>query len=128
VLATDHAPHAPEKKARELDQTPNGIIGLETFLPVCITHLIEPGVLTWNQMIKKMTVGPAEVLGLDRGTLTPGAVADVTVIDPSLKWTVDVNRFKSKSRNSPWHGTTLTGRATHTIVSGAVKYEMESQS
>ncbi|CAN5395883.1 dihydroorotase [soil metagenome] len=124
VLATDHAPHAPEKKAKELDQTPNGIIGLETFLPVCITHLIETNLLTWPQMIRKMTVGPAEVLGIDRGTLKPGAIADVTVIDPKLQWTVDVNQFRTKSRNSPWHGATLTGRATHTIVNGIVKFEL----
>src|SRR5437899_1835785 len=68
VLATDHAPHAPEKKQRELDQAPNGIIGLETFLPLCVTHLIEPGHLTWPEMLAKMTVNPAGVLGIDRGT------------------------------------------------------------
>lgn len=123
VLATDHAPHAIEKKAREFDQTPNGIIGLETFLAACITHLILPGVLTWPQMIAKMTTGPAAVLGIDRGTLRPGAVADVTVIDPQMRWTVDAARFRSKSRNSPWHGSTLTGRAVCTIVGGAIKHE-----
>jgi dihydroorotase len=123
VLATDHAPHAPEKKAREFDQTPNGIIGLETFLPACITHLIEPGVLTWPQMIAKMTTGPAEVLGIDRGTLMPGAVADVTVIDPKACWTVDASKFKSKSRNTPWHGCPMTGRAALTIVGGAIKHD-----
>lgn len=78
VLATDHAPHAPEKKARELDQAPNGITGLETFLPLCVTYLVEAGHLTWSQMIEKMTVNPAKVLGIDRGTLQPGKVADVT--------------------------------------------------
>ena len=72
VLATDHAPHAPEKKERELDQAPNGILGLETFLPLCVTHLIEPGHLTWPQMLAKMTVNPAQVLGIDRGTLQAG--------------------------------------------------------
>ena len=124
VLATDHAPHAAEKKAKELDQTPNGIIGLETFLPACITHLIEPGVLTWPRMIAKMTVGPASVLGIDRGTLKPGTVADVTVIDPKVKWTVDANQFRSKSRNTPWHGAAMTGRAAMTIVGGAVKHDL----
>ena len=63
VLATDHAPHAPEKKERELDQAPNGILGLETFLPLCVTHLIEPGHLTWPQMLAKMTVNPAQGAG-----------------------------------------------------------------
>ena len=109
VLATDHAPHAPEKKMRELDQTPNGIIGLETFLPICVKGLIETKRLTWPQMIAKMTVGPAEVLGIDRGTLKPEALADVTVIDPQVKWTVDAAQFHSKSRNTPWHSAAMTG-------------------
>ena len=121
VLATDHAPHAPEKKERELDQAPNGIIGLETFLPLCVTHLIEPGHLAWPEMLAKMTVNPARVLGIDRGTLQPGRPADVTVIDPRVRWTIDAAKFKSKSRNSPFHGTEVTGRAVATIVGGAVK-------
>ena len=121
VLATDHAPHAPEKKKRELEKAPNGIIGLETFLPLCVTHLIEPGHLNWMQMLAKMTVNPAEVLGIDRGTLQSGRPADVTVIDPQAKWTIDKSLFKSKSRNTPYHGQTVTGRAVVTIVGGEVK-------
>ncbi|MBX9583373.1 MAG: dihydroorotase [Gemmataceae bacterium] len=121
VLATDHAPHAPEKKERELDQAPNGIVGLETFLPLCATHLIEPGHLSWPDMLAKMTVNPAKVLGIDRGTLQPGRPADVTVIDPKVKWTIDVGEFKSKSRNSPFHGHPVTGRAVATVVGGEVK-------
>lgn len=121
VLATDHAPHAPEKKERELDQAPNGIVGLETFLPLCVTHLIEPGHLSWPDMLAKMTVNPAKVLGIDRGTLQPGRPADVTVIDPKAKWTIDVGETRSKSRNSPFHGHKVTGRAVATIVGGEVK-------
>jgi len=121
VLATDHAPHAAEKKSREFDQAPNGIVGLETFLPLCITHLVEPGHLTWPQMIEKMTVNPARVLGVDRGTLQPGRPADVTIIDPIVKWTIDVDAFVSKSRNCPYHGWPVTGRAVATIVHGEVK-------
>jgi dihydroorotase len=121
VLATDHAPHAPEKKERELDQAPNGIIGLETFLPLCVTHLIEPGHLSWPQMLAKMTVNPAKVLGIDRGTLQPGRPADVTVIDPKAKWTIDKKLSKSKSRNTPFDGWKVTGRAVATIVGGDVK-------
>jgi dihydroorotase len=121
VLATDHAPHAPEKKERELDQAPNGILGLETFLPLCVTHLIEPGHLNWPQMLAKMTVNPAKVLGIDRGTLQPGKVADVTVIDPKARWTIDKTASKSKSRNTPFDGWKVTGRAVATIVAGAVK-------
>jgi dihydroorotase len=121
VLATDHAPHAPEKKERELDQAPNGILGLETFLPLCVTHLVEPGHLSWPQMLAKMTFNPAKVLGIDRGTLQPGRPADVTVIDPKAKWTIDKTAFKSKSRNTPFDGAKVTGRAVATIVGGEVK-------
>jgi dihydroorotase len=124
VLATDHAPHAPEKKERELDQAPNGILGLETFLPLCITHLIEPGHLSWPQMLAKMTVNPAKVLGIDRGTLQPGLPADVTVIDPKTKWTIDKTTSKSKSRNTPFHGWKVTGRAVATIVGGDIKMNL----
>ena len=121
MLATDHAPHAPEKKARELDQAPNGIVGLETFLPICATHLVHAGVLTWPEMLAKMTVNPARVLGLDRGTLAVGAPADVTLIDPDERWTIDKNAFRSKSRNTPYHGWPVRGRAVATIVGGEVK-------
>jgi dihydroorotase len=121
VLATDHAPHAPEKKERELDQAPNGIVGLETFLPLCITHLIETGHLSWPQMLAKMTVNPARVLGINRGTLQPGRPADVTVIDPKAKWAIDKSAFKSRSRNTPFDGWKVTGKAVVTIVAGDVK-------
>jgi dihydroorotase len=123
VIATDHAPHAPEKKMRELDQAPNGIIGLETLLPVCVGALVGPGILTWPQLIEKLTVQPARVLGIDRGTLKPGAVADVTVLDPEAEWTIDPARFKSKSRNTPYAGWKVRGRAEAVLVGGAVKYE-----
>jgi dihydroorotase len=123
VLATDHAPHAPEKKMRELDQAPNGVIGLETLLPICILALIEPGRLTWPRMIEKLTINPARVLGVDRGTLTPGAVADVTVIDPTAEWTIDPSQFRSKSRNCPFAGWKVRGRADAVLVGGVVKFE-----
>jgi dihydroorotase len=123
VIATDHAPHAPEKKARELDQAPNGIIGLETLLPICVGSLIEPGHLTWPQLIEKLTINPAKVLGIDRGTLKPGAVADVTIIDPLAQWTIDPATFRSKSRNCPFAGWRVQGRAFAVIVSGSVKFQ-----
>src|SRR5262249_14467618 len=125
VIATDHAPHAPEKKMRELDQAPNGIIGLETLIPVCVRTLIEPGHLTWPQLIEKLTVKPARVLGIDRGTLRPGADADVTIIDPNVEWTIDPARFRSKSRNSPFAGWKVCGRAWAVIVGGVVRLEGE---
>jgi len=123
VIATDHAPHAPEKKMRELDQAPNGIIGLETLLPICVGALVEPGHLTWPQLIEKLTFNPARVLGIDRGTLKAGADADVTIIDPAAEWVIDVNRFQSKSRNCPFAGWKVRGRACAVIVSGDVKIE-----
>jgi dihydroorotase len=123
VLATDHAPHAPEKKMRELDQAPNGIVGLETFLPICIKALIGPGVLTWPQLIEKMTINPARVLGIDRGTLAVGVVADVTIIDPDVRWTIDPKQFRSKSRNCPFAGWEVHGWAETVLVGGVVKFD-----
>ena len=121
VLASDHSPHAPEKKLRELDQAPFGIVGLETLLPISITALIEPGHLTWPQLIEKLTMRPAQVLGIGRGTLKPGADADVTIIDPAIEWKIDVAQFASKSRNSPFGGRQVRGRANTVIVSGEIK-------
>lgn len=120
VLATDHAPHSVEKKMREIDQAPNGIIGLETFLPTCVKALIEPGHLTWPQMIAMMTLHPAQILGIDRGTLKPGAPADVTILDPDREWTIDVNKFRSKSRNCPFGGWKVRGLAEQVIVGGRI--------
>jgi dihydroorotase len=122
VIASDHAPHAPEKKMRELDQAPGGVIGLETLLPICIRSLIEPGHLTWPQLIEKLTINPARVLGINRGTLATGAKADVTIIDPAMEWTIEPKQFRSKSRNSPFAGWKVKGRATVVIVGGNVKY------
>jgi dihydroorotase len=123
VIATDHAPHAPEKKMRELDQAPNGIIGLETLLPICIKSLIEPGHLTWPQLIEKLTIHPARVLGIDRGTLKPSAIADVTIIDLAAEWTIDPNKFRSKSRNCPFAGWQVRGWADAVLVGGAIKFQ-----
>jgi dihydroorotase len=125
VLATDHAPHAPEKKMRELDLAPNGIIGLETMLPICIQALIEPGHLTWPQLIEKLTINPARVLGIDRGTLREGAIADVTIIDPTVGWTIDPNKFRSKSRNCPFAGWKVHGRADRVYVGGQLRFQRE---
>jgi dihydroorotase len=123
VIASGHAPHAPEKKMRELDQAPTGVIGLETLLPVCVTALVEPGHLTWPQLVEKLTVNPARVLGIDRGTLKPGAAADVTVLDPAAEWTIDTARFRSRSRNTPYAGWKVRGRAEVVIVGGKVKFD-----
>lgn len=122
VICTDHAPHAPEKKMRELDKAPFGILGLETALGLVVTKLIEPGHLDWPAAIAKLTINPARVLGINKGTLREGADADVTVIDPDVRWTVNVHKLKSKSVNTPFGGWQLRGRAHTVIVGGRVKY------
>jgi dihydroorotase len=122
VIASNHSPQAPEKKLRELDLAPFGIIGLETLLPICIVALIEPGHLSWPQLIQKLTLNPGKILGIERGTLRPEADADVTIIDPKIDWTIDAQRFRSKSRNSPFVGLKVRGRAQAVILSGEVKF------
>ena len=122
VIASDHSPQAPEKKMRELDQAPFGIVGLETALGLVVTRLIEPGLLDWSAAIEKMTINPARILGIRKGTLAIGADADVTVIDPDVHWTVDPATFRSKSTNTPFAGWKLRGRADVVIVAGRVKH------
>ncbi|MFZ5828993.1 MAG: dihydroorotase [Planctomycetota bacterium] len=122
VIATDHAPHAKEKKMRELDQAPFGIVGLETALGLVVTRLIEPGVLDWPAALAKLTVNPARILGIAKGTLHVGADADVTIIDPSARWKVVLHELRSKSANTPFAGWELTGRAEAVIVGGRVKF------
>lgn len=123
VICTDHAPHAREKKMQELDRAPFGIVGLETVLSLVITNLIEPGHLDWPTALAKLTINPARVLGIDKGTLAIGADADVTVINPASEWTVDPRKFQSKSSNTPYGDWTLHGHASAVIVGGRVKHE-----
>lgn len=123
-LVSDHTPLATEKKVRELDQSPFGIIGLETLLPLCIKALIEPGHLTWPDLLAKLTANPARILSLDSiGSLRSGATADVTLFDPEARWTIDVGRFASKSRNSPYHGLDVRGRVRTVVLGGVVLAE-----
>lgn len=124
-IATDHAPHALEKKMLELDRAPFGIVGLETAVGLAVTRLVEPGRLGWPRLVQALSTLPAEILGINRGTLRPGAVADITLIDPALSWQVDARAFASKSGNSPFHGWTLQGRAVATIVAGRVKHRLQ---
>lgn len=124
VICTDHAPHAREKKMQELDRAPFGIVGLETSLGLVVSKLIVPGILDWPTALAKMTINPARVLGIDKGTLRVGADADITIIDPEAKWTVDPGRFRSKSTNSPFAGWMLQGRAHTVIVGGQIKHTL----
>ncbi|MBN2209932.1 MAG: dihydroorotase [Sedimentisphaerales bacterium] len=123
-LVTDHAPHLRSEKELEFLYAPCGIIGLDCAVGLYVKALIEPKVIEWPRLIAMMTVNPARILGLKKGTLTPGADADITLIDPSCRWTVDVEQFRSKSRNCPYHGWELTGRAVATIVAGDVRFEL----
>ncbi len=120
-IATDHAPHHLDEKDVEFNEALNGIIGLETSLPLSL-QLVEQGVLTLAQLVEKMSCKPAELLGLGRGTLKAGSVADITVIDPTQQWTVTEAVLASKSKNSPWLGETMTGAAAVTVVGGKVVY------
>ena len=124
ILATDHAPHAPEKKMRELDLAPFGVIGLETLVPIVATHLVDLGHLSWPEAIRKLTINPARLLGIPKGTLRPGADADVTLIDPTARWTIDPSQFRSRSRNCPFAGWEVRGRAHTVIVCGEVRYTL----
>lgn len=118
VIATDHAPHSPVEKDVEFDQAANGIIGLETSLALGL-RLVESGILSLTGLIEKMSTHPAGILGLPSG-LNIGAPADITVIDPDRVWTVNADRFKSISRNTPFDGWTLKGKAVLTMVNGVV--------
>jgi dihydroorotase len=121
AIATDHAPHSILEKDVEFDQAANGIIGLETALPLSL-QLVADGVLPLTDLIAKLTVVPARILGLPCG-LIPGQAADITVIDSRRSWTVDAERFASLSRNCPFDGWQVTGRAVVTMVGGRIVYE-----
>jgi dihydroorotase len=125
LLATDHAPHLAEEKELEFPYAPFGILGLECALPLYAKALVEPGHVSWMRLVEMMSTRPAQLVKLaDKGTLRPGADADVTVIDPEARWTIDVEQFRSKSRNCPFHGWQVKGRAVMTIVGGDVKWEL----
>lgn len=124
VLATDHAPHSDAEKARDFAGAPFGIIGLEHALPLYREALVDSGAIAWPRLIALLTIQPARLLGLDAmglGTLRIGGAGDVTVIDPEARWVVDPATGRSKSRNTPFAGRALRGRAVHVFVDGAAK-------
>jgi dihydroorotase len=122
AIATDHAPHHLNEKDVEYPVALNGIIGLETSLPLSL-RLVEEKVLTLTSLVEKMSLNPAKILGIDRGTLVPGVVADVTIIDPFKEWNVEAEKLASKSKNSPFLGETMKGAAAYTIVGGKVAFK-----
>jgi dihydroorotase len=122
-IASDHAPHPEEDKDCEFDLAPAGMIGLETTLGLVKTYLIDKGYLSWADAIRKMTANPARILRLPGGSLSDGSPADITIIDPDKKWTVKADKFRSKSKNSPFIGYKLSGQIYATILGGRVVFE-----
>lgn len=117
-IVTDHAPHAEHEKAREFELAPFGMTGLETSLGVVLTYLVAPGHITYNQLVELMAIKPRKILRLDQVKLEAGNVADITIFDPAVTWTVTADDMYSKSRNSGFLGYELTGRATDVLVGG----------
>lgn len=120
AIATDHAPHPGSEKMQEFEQCPFGIIGLETAIGVSLEQLVHPGKISLRKLVELFTTGPARILGIDRGTLAPGAPADVTIFSTGNSWTYDVNKSASKSRNSPFDGKSFRGGPIATVVRGEI--------
>lgn len=120
VISTDHAPHSAEEKAKDLEHSPFGIVGLETSVALTVTNLVKKGYLTPMQMAAKMSYNPAKVLGIPKGTLDEGKIADITIIDPDKEYTIDVNTFESKGKNTPFDGYKVSGEVEYTILNGKV--------
>lgn len=125
AIITDHAPHAEEEKNKELSAAPNGIIGFETALSATITALVDKNKLSYLDMVRLMSYSPAKLLGLDKGEIKVGAVADICVFDPNKEYVYTKDMIVSKSKNTPFIGKKLKGEVRYTIVSGDVKYRKE---
>ena len=126
AIATDHAPHAGSEKMQEFEKCPFGIIGFETALGLALERLVHPGKITLGRMVELFTLGPARVLNLASGRLSPGAPADVTILNLERAWTYDVNKSASKSRNSPFHGRSFRGGPVATVVNGRIVWKAET--
>ena len=124
AIATDHAPHPGSEKMQEFERCPFGIIGLETAIGLALRDLVHPGLITLPRVVELFSTNPARILHLKAGTLKPGAPADLTLLDTERKWTYDVNRSQSKSRNSPFHGAEFRGGPVATIVNGAFVWRL----
>jgi len=123
IIATDHAPHHADEKAGGFKSSMNGIVGLETALSLCVTGLVETGALTPCELIEKMALNPAKVLGIKAGALTAGYPADIAIIDPSTAYEIDVAKFKSKGKNTPFGGKKVKGKIAHLIKGGKILVE-----
>lgn len=125
IISTDHAPHTRDEKDCEFDHAPFGIIGMENALGSCLEVLVHSGRCDLSFLISRLTHKPAEIVGLAKGTLSPGADGDVVVFDPNEAWVVDAEAFQSKSANCPWHGETLRGKVKATFVAGELIWDGE---
>lgn len=123
AIATDHAPHSAEEKAKPLAEAPSGMVGLETALGVTLTALYHTGFMDLSEVLKKLTFNPACILRIPKGRLSLGGEADFTIFDPNEEWVVDPAQFVSKGRNTPFGGRTLKGKVKYTIVGGRVVYQ-----
>jgi dihydroorotase len=121
VIATDHAPHTQFEKLQPFHLATKGTVGLETSFAVSYTHLVKKKKLTLPQLIEKMTINPAHVVGIDKGTLAKGADADITILDTEKTWTADIDAMQTKGGNSVFNGKKLTGKAQHVFVGGVQK-------
>ncbi len=122
VIASDHAPHTENEKDIEFDRAAFGTIGLETLLAVAITELIQPGLLDWLSLVKTLTLNPAKIVGLDRGTIQKGSVADMVIVDPQKEWVVTKEAIRSQSKNSAFIGKKLKGSVDYTILNGKIVF------
>lgn len=122
-ISTDHAPHLLSEKLKPFADASFGSVGLETSLAVGITFLVDPGHLSLLELIRKMTVNPAKVIRVDRGTIAEGKIADIAIFDPNQQWTVDPTKFRSKGKNSVFAGMQLMGKVTDVLVGGVIKYK-----
>jgi len=127
VIATDHAPHHVSEKNVPLDEAPFGITGLETAVSLTITALVDTGYITPMQMAEKMSYNPAKIIGLDKGTLLPGKIADITIINPDIEYIIDSSTFVSLGKNTPFNGKKVKGKVMATIVAGEVIYSAEAK-
>ncbi len=123
VISTDHAPHGKEEKDQSMLKAPFGIVGLETSFALGYTELVDKGVLTLSQLVEKMSVNPAKVLGIDKGNLAPGKVADIVIADITKEYKIDSSKFVSKGKNTPFDGKKVKGRVITTIVDGKIVYK-----
>jgi dihydroorotase len=123
AIASDHAPHSLEEKQVEFDAAPPGMIGLETLLPLTLTHLVQPGTITLERAIELLSTDPASILGIPHGSLDVGEPADAIVFDPEWAWEIETGWFRSRSKNSPFAGRRVKGRVTHTISRGEIVFE-----